>query len=73
MKTKSFRSVGWCDECGKHLYTDKGRARKVSKLHQTHMGVYRCPVLPFMWHVGTLAEDIIRGDATRSEIYGPHT
>jgi hypothetical protein len=69
MKVKSFRSVGWCDACDKHLYTDKARARKVARLHTEHMGVYRCPVLPAMWHVGTLADAIIRGEATRGQIY----
>lgn len=69
MKTKNFRSVGWCEVHGRHLYTDRGRAKQVARQHTDHKNVYRCSVNDGLWHVGTLDPRVIHGEYTRDYFY----
>lgn len=61
--------MGFCEDHGKLLYGTRRAARNIAKQHTAHMNVYRCDIIDWYWHVGHLAEPIIRGETDRKTLY----
>jgi hypothetical protein len=71
MKNKNFRSIGYCEDCGKQLYKTRGAAKAVCRLFPgEHKTPYNCPVMEQYFHVGGLSRDVIAGTYSRDDIYG---
>lgn len=64
--------IGWCNSCGKWLYTDKARAKKVGRRHHPRKQVYVCPVTlgtdQELYHVGSLPRPVVQGFLTRDQL-----
>ena len=63
------KSFGWCDYHEKLLYLGRKAARQAARLHVDHKSTYPCDQNSGLYHVGGLAEPIMRGRLTRSEVY----
>lgn len=64
--------VSYCDDCQKKLYNTRDAAKRAaSKWHRgEHKAAFRCPVTPNLWHIGGLSPMVIKGSATRDQVYG---
>lgn len=62
--------VGICTATGKRMYLDRKTAVKIGRLHHEHLSAYRCDDCGH-WHLGHLAQDILRGRETRTDRYRP--
>ena len=69
MKSRHASTVGFCEDHGKLLYGDRRSAKNIARQHTAHMNVYRCDLIEQYWHVGHLAEPIIRGEIDRETLY----
>lgn len=67
---RSGRAAGWCEFHEKLLYVDRKTARKVSKQHhEDHKSEYECTMVPGMYHVGGVPDEVMKGQMTRTEYY----
>jgi hypothetical protein len=70
MKNKNFRSIGFCEVCGKQLYADRSTAKQVCRLFPgEHKTPYRCPDQPLFFHIGGLSKQVISGEYERDDFY----
>lgn len=70
VRNKNTAAIAYCEECGKLLYTDRRRARKVAREHHPHKNTYPCPIRPDLYHVGGLPGPVKQGHVTRDEFFG---
>ncbi len=70
MKSKIWRSFGYCEVHQKHFYVDRKTAKQVCRMHQgEHKGPFRCDENPDLWHIGGLSRSVIAGKYGRSQVY----
>ena len=69
MKSRHATSIGFCEEHGKLLYESRRIAKSIARQHSDHMNVYRCALVDWYWHVGHLADTVIRGEVDRDTLY----
>lgn len=62
----------WCAHHRKRAFT-KGNAKKVRRMLPKAEGmcVYQCRFIQGGWHTGHLPKQVVRGEVTRGEWYGP--
>ena len=62
--------IGMCPACGKRRYGNKRSAKAVvRRMQDGHMVAYRCPAEPEYWHTGHLPTPVIKGFASKTEIF----
>lgn len=62
-----------CPSCGKASYSSRSDAKTMARrlgLKGAGNRPYPCPEFPGYYHLGHLAEDIIKGTITRAQAYG---
>jgi hypothetical protein len=66
---RNATALGWCTTHKKLLYLSRKDAKRIAKRHPGHKSPFPCSDNEELWHNGELGLRVIRGEATRDEVY----
>lgn len=73
-RAQDARPFGQCRYCNKQAYQSRKDARLAGKrrFKGEHIQAYKCPHILGGWHIGHSASEVVAGQYTRDEFYGPN-